>query len=328
MNYQQLKKIAAFYGRFTLSFTQVGYRARRLAGPPFKPDYRGQHWLVTGGSGGLGRHIVLAAARAGATVTAVARSESKLAELRAAAAAAGLQRRRHASAATSRCSPTRQRLLRTTARRRAARSTCWSTTSACCWTTITLTTEGRESSFVSNLLSHYQLTEGLLAKGLLRTPGALVINMTSGGGYNVPLNIAMLNMTDPKYYNGMGAYGFHKRAQIVLNQYWRDKYGARGVDVLRDASGLGGHRRREAIAAPLPQDPEVDPARCGIGRGHRVVARRHATATARAGSACGSIAPCGTAHMYERTRVTRRIRRRHWWRTSTRELARQPTARA
>ena len=103
----------------------------------------------------------------------------------------------------------------------------------------TLTKEGRESSFVSNLLSHYQLTEGLIARNLLRTPGALVINMTSGGGYNVPLNIAMLNMTNPKKYNGTGAYGFHKRAQIVLNQYWRDKYGARGIDFLRDASRAG-----------------------------------------------------------------------------------------
>ena len=82
MNYQQLKKIVGFYSRFTASFTQVGYRWRRLSWPQFTPDYRGQHWLVTGGSGGIGRHIVLEAARAGATVTAVARSESKLRVLR------------------------------------------------------------------------------------------------------------------------------------------------------------------------------------------------------------------------------------------------------
>ena len=51
MNLQQLKKIAAFYGRFTLSFTQVGYLARKLFWPRFTPDFKGQHWLVTGGSG-------------------------------------------------------------------------------------------------------------------------------------------------------------------------------------------------------------------------------------------------------------------------------------
>ncbi len=85
MNYQQLKKIVGFYSRFTASLTQVGHRWRRLSWPKFTPDYRGQRWLVTGGSGGIGRHIVLESARAGATVTAVARNESKLGALRDAA---------------------------------------------------------------------------------------------------------------------------------------------------------------------------------------------------------------------------------------------------
>ena len=53
--------------------------------------------------------------------------------------------------------------------------------------------------------------------------------MTSGGGYNMPFMVPMLNVTDPQKYNGVFAYGFHKRAQIVLNQYWRDKYGSRGI---------------------------------------------------------------------------------------------------
>ena len=89
MNWQQLKKVAAFYGRFTLSFTQIGYRARQLGWPRFQPDFHGQRWLVTGGSGGLGGWIATAAARAGAQVTAAARSEAKLAALRDAARAQG-----------------------------------------------------------------------------------------------------------------------------------------------------------------------------------------------------------------------------------------------
>jgi dehydrogenase/reductase SDR family protein 12 len=63
----------------------------------------------------------------------------------------------------------------------------------------------------------------------LRAPGGCVVNMTSGGGYNMPLMVGMLNVTDPRTYNGVFAYGFHKRAQMVLNQYWRDKYGPRGI---------------------------------------------------------------------------------------------------
>ncbi len=227
MNYQQLKKIAAFYGRFTLSFTQVGYRWRRLGWPAFEPDFRGQHWLVTGGSGGLGRHIVLEAARRGATVTAAARSESKLAQLRADAAREGI-----AGVDTERCDfALQQDTARLLDRLQTAgrRIDVLVNNVGVLLDDHSLTAEGRETSFGSNFLSHYLLTEGLIRRGLLRAPGGLVINMTSGGGYNVPLGTSMLNTTDPKKYNGTVAYAFHKRGQIVLNQYWRDTYGARGL---------------------------------------------------------------------------------------------------
>lgn len=227
MNYQQFKKILAFYGRFTASFTQIGYRWRSLSWPKFVPDFRGQHWLVTGGSGGIGGHVVRAAARAGATVTAVARSEAKLAALCRDAAAVGI-----GGIDTECCDFTLQsdteRLLRRLAAKGGKIDVLMNNVGVLN-DDLLVTAEGREASFVSNLLSHYQLTEGLLRLGLLREPGATVINMTSGGGYNVPLSVAMLNVTDPAKYNGVAAYGFHKRAQIVLNQYWRDTYGARGI---------------------------------------------------------------------------------------------------
>lgn len=227
MNYQQLKKIVGFYSRFTASFTQVGYRWRGLSWEKFTPDYRGQHWLVSGGSGGIGRHIVLAAAQAGATVTAVARSESKLAALRDDARQAGI-----AGVDTECCDFTLQadteRLLR---RLQAAgrKVDVLVNNVGVLLDDLAVTAEGRESSFVSNLLSHYQLTEGLIRAGLLSGPQSTVINMTSGGGYNMPLMVAMLNVTDPAKYNGVVAYGFHKRAQIVLNQHWRNTHGSRGI---------------------------------------------------------------------------------------------------
>src|SRR5512145_1751626 len=192
MNYQQLKKIVGFYSRFTASFTQVGYRWRSLSWPKFTPDYRGQNWLVTGGSGGIGRHIVLEAARAGATVTAVARSESKLGILRDDAHRAGIQ-----GVATECCDFTLQsdteRLLR---RLEAAgrRFDVLVNNVGVLLDDLSVTAEGRESSFVSNLLSHYQLTEGLVRAGMLREPGSCVVNMTSGGGYTVPLMVRMLDV--------------------------------------------------------------------------------------------------------------------------------------
>jgi dehydrogenase/reductase SDR family protein 12 len=227
MNYLQLKKIVGFYSRFTASFTQVGYRWRSLSWDKFTPDYRGQHWLVTGGSGGIGRHIVLEAARAGATVTAVARSESKLATLRDDAHKAGI-----AGVETECCDFTLQSDTERLLRRLEAsgrKVDVLVNNVGVLLDDLSVTAEGRESSFVSNLLSHYQLTEGLIRRGLLAGPKATVINMTSGGGYNMPLMVAMLNVTDPAKYNGVFAYGFHKRAQMVLNQYWRDTYGSRGI---------------------------------------------------------------------------------------------------
>ena len=91
-----------------------------------------------------------------------------------------------------------------------------------------MTAEGRETSFTTNLLSHYMLVEGLIRRGAFGRERPLVINMTSGGGYNVPLNIGFLNQTGAQGFNGTAAYGSHKRAQMVLNQYWRGRYGPQG----------------------------------------------------------------------------------------------------
>jgi dehydrogenase/reductase SDR family protein 12 len=225
MTFQQFKKVLAFYGRFTASFTQVGYRWRSLAWPQFKPEFQGQRWLVTGASGGLGRYIALTAARAGADVVAVARNPAKLEALRSEAAGAGSRVTTEACdfALQSDTERLLQRLQGTPPFDVLVNNV------GVLLDELEVTQEGREASFATNLLSHYQLTEGLLRRGLLRAPGGCVVNMTSGGGYNVPLSVPMLNVTDPKRYSGVVAYGFHKRAQMVLNQYWRDTYGARGV---------------------------------------------------------------------------------------------------
>ncbi|MBM4192409.1 MAG: SDR family oxidoreductase [Gammaproteobacteria bacterium] len=87
---RQIVGAFCFNGRFAVSFSEVGYLARRTSWPKLAPDFRGQYWLVTGGSGGLGRQMVWTALQAGATVTAVARSPEKLAALGAEASAMGL----------------------------------------------------------------------------------------------------------------------------------------------------------------------------------------------------------------------------------------------
>lgn len=228
MSMAQLGRAVAFYGRFFLSFTEPGYRLRRWRWPKETRDFRGQLWLVTGASGGLGGYIAREAARAGARVLAVARSTQKLEATRAAAQAQDI-----AGIECLRCDFTSladvQQLLHTL-RERGERIDVLVNNVGVLLDDHALTAEGYERSFVSNLLSHYQLTEGLIASGLL---GAQVINVTSGGAYNVPLSTAMLDVVDPARFNGTFAYAFHKRAQISLNHEWRrlheDRDGDRGI---------------------------------------------------------------------------------------------------
>jgi len=226
MNLQQLKKIGVFYGRFTLSYTQVGYRARSLLWVNPKVDFSGQHWLVTGASGGLGRHIALEAARAGATVTIAARNAAKLAQVLADGKQMGIHGIDTVVCDFSLQADTERLVRELLARGR--KIDVLVNNVGLLNHTHTLTAEGREHSFTTNLLSHYVLTEGLIRGGGFKPGKPLVINMTSGGGYNVALNTSRLDTTDPKKYNGTLAYGFHKRAQMVLNQYWRDRYGPQG----------------------------------------------------------------------------------------------------
>ena len=68
-------KIVNFYARFTPNYTKIGYYARRLTWGRIPPlDFKGQNWLITGASLGLGKAMMKAAAEAGASVIAVART--------------------------------------------------------------------------------------------------------------------------------------------------------------------------------------------------------------------------------------------------------------
>lgn len=245
MTFTQILKILAFYGRFLPTFTQPGYLVRRLFWPRSEPSFVGQHWLVTGGSGGLGREMVFAALSGGAAVTAVARDAAKLRQLGADAAAAGLTgagargRPGHGRLDVEVCDFTSvadtaaliERLSQHLAGRppgKGGRIDVLMGNVGVLQDALVVTPEGHEASFVSNLLSHHQLVEALIARGAVAR-GAAVIEITSGGAYTVPLATAMLDVTDPARYNGTAAYTFHKRAQISLVAHWRAAHRERGI---------------------------------------------------------------------------------------------------
>jgi dehydrogenase/reductase SDR family member 12 len=93
---------------------------------------------------------------------------------------------------------------------------------------LSITGEGFETSYATNLLTHWVLTDALL-QGSALTPQATIIEMSSGGMYNAPLTLDYMGMKDPKKYNGVYAYAVHKRGQAELVKYWQGRYGAGGL---------------------------------------------------------------------------------------------------
>jgi dehydrogenase/reductase SDR family protein 12 len=93
---------------------------------------------------------------------------------------------------------------------------------------LSTTSEGFETSYATNLLTHWVLTEALLQADAL-APQATVIEMSSGGMYNAPLTLDYMGMKDPRKYNGVYAYAVHKRGQAALVKYWQTRHGSSGL---------------------------------------------------------------------------------------------------
>ncbi|MDZ4731625.1 MAG: SDR family NAD(P)-dependent oxidoreductase [Xanthomonadales bacterium] len=228
MNSRDLAKIINFYARFTPTYTKTGYWARRLTswdnGP--KLDFKGQTWLVTGASAGLGQAITKAAAEAGAEVIAAARSQQRLEAAFSDLKPEVRQRIRLVTEDLSLKSGNQALLDRLV--KEGVRIDVLQNNVGLLLNDMQLSAEGKEVSFATNVLMHYLLTEGLISGGALQDD-ATIINMTSGGMYNAPLGFKKLNVTDPAKYNGKVAYAYAKRAQVALTGYWNKKYGERGL---------------------------------------------------------------------------------------------------
>ncbi|MBS3746579.1 MAG: SDR family NAD(P)-dependent oxidoreductase [Wenzhouxiangellaceae bacterium] len=208
-----------FYGRFLRSFSALGFQRRSREWPPFKPDFSGQRWLVTGATGGIGRAVALAANRRGATVLALARSERKLEALR--KAADHPARMLPVSADLS--SIARVRALTGEPEIQAAPIDVLVNNVGVLLNDFETTDEGLEASFATNLLGPFTLTESLKTQDLLDADG-IVINVSSGGMYGTPLKLEEMDCRGEDDYDGMAAYAMHKRAQVELTRYWNEHW--------------------------------------------------------------------------------------------------------
>jgi dehydrogenase/reductase SDR family protein 12 len=227
MKTRDLMKIINFYARFTPTYTKIGYYWRRLGwGRNPRLDFSGQNWVITGASLGLGRAMMKAAAEAGANVIAVARNMDSLEAARSELSPDAAGRVQIQTADLSLQSGTQQFL--DSLLEQGVKIDVLQNNVGILLNDMTITPEGRETSFVTNVLSHFLLTEGLL-KHEAFADGALIINMTSGGMYNAPLGYKGLNTTDATRYNGKASYAYAKRAQVALTEYWDRKHRDQGI---------------------------------------------------------------------------------------------------
>ena len=201
-----------FYTRFLFSFSAIGFRRRAKHWPTSDFTFSGQTWIVTGATGGIGRAIAEGAAKHGARVIAVARSADKLATLH------GME--------------TAQVDLASTAAVRAFIASFTEPVDVLVNNVgvmlhgHTLTDESHETSFATNILNHFVLTEGLQSRGLLKSDG-IVVNMSSGGMYGSPLKLEEMDAKDAAQHDGMAAYAMHKRAQVELTRWWNAEWRGR-----------------------------------------------------------------------------------------------------
>jgi dehydrogenase/reductase SDR family member 12 len=218
-----LKKLITFYARFTPSYSAIGYWARRIFWRRRTGDFRGQTWLVVGGSEGIGGAAARAAVEGGATVICVGRNAAKLEAFAQSCVHPGKVEMQVAD-----CSLQRDvwSLLERLGARGGKLDVVINNVGIQKRDQI-LTAEGLETSFATNILSHYLITRELLARGLLSAQ-ATVIEVSSGGMYNHPLVVADLNITGAGYL-GVRAYGLSKRAQVAMTQYWRGKFTGSGM---------------------------------------------------------------------------------------------------
>lgn len=213
MNAAALLKVVNFYGRFTPSFTAIGYRARGLPGRPRYPGLAGKRIVISGASAGIGASMALAAAENGAEVIAIGRNREALDDLIAQCAGPG---RIEAEI----CDLSLAAETRALAERLCARGSIDALVNnvGILDHRYSETDEGVARMYAVNILNPFILTEALIACGALKA-GSTLVNMASGGLYNAPQNLIYMKQK-PEGFSGVAGYATHKRAQIVLTNDW------------------------------------------------------------------------------------------------------------
>ena len=204
-----------------VGYTALGFRLR--SHPRIDEDLTGRLAVVTGATSGLGRQTASELARLGASVVLVGRNTEKTE-----AVVASIRSETGNSKLRSEIADLSQmEQVRALAGRIEAPVHILVNNAGVLLPERTETCDGFETSFATNLLSHFLLTNLLIDK--LEAP-ARIINVSSGGMYTQRICVDDLQMKRARY-DGTVAYARAKRGQVILTELWADALRARGVVV-------------------------------------------------------------------------------------------------
>jgi dehydrogenase/reductase SDR family protein 12 len=242
-------------------YTNVGYRIRRGAWSPLPPGAMdGKVVLVTGASSGIGLAAAEGFARLGASVRLLVRSEDRGERARAQIVA----RTGNRDVRVGLCDLSELASVRDYAAAFHVEETTLDVlvnNAGAMPQTRTLTSEGLELTFATNVLGPFLLTSLLL--GLLEDSApARIVEVSSGGMYTQRLDVQDLQ-SEHGDYDPPAVYARSKRAQVILGELWAERLRGSGVVVHSmhpgwvDTPGLQASLPRfRRVTAPLLRTPE------------------------------------------------------------------------
>jgi len=204
-------------------YTRFGISLRDVNVDEAFPEVAGHHVMVTGATGGIGKAVAQRLASNGAIVHAVGRNPAKLedlvettegtivphvADLSSIEAIVRLSDEYVASGEPL------QGLVNNVGIMIHER---------------TVTDEGYEITYATNLLGQYVLAKKLIPVLESSAPSRIVM-VSSGGMYSQPLTVSNLQSDDGEY-NGTNAYARTKRAEVVLAEEWSKELAGTGVTI-------------------------------------------------------------------------------------------------
>ena len=222
-------------------FTNLGYRLHARNHEPLNRDMSGNTVIITGATGGLGLAAATDLARMGARVAIVGRSTEKLEK--AASTISG-------DVATYRADLSllsEVRALADQIRSNERRVDVLINNVGVLLPNRSITMEGLESTFATNLAGHFLLTN-LMASKLMESQPSRIINVTSGGMYSERIRPDDLQFRESTY-SGPAAYARTKRAQVILTELWAQRMNETGIVA---HSMHPGWARTDGVATSLP----------------------------------------------------------------------------